>query len=250
MKTKYFVVSDIHGFYSLLLETLAAKGFERNNPNHQLIICGDAFDRGNEAKQLQDFLVELCNEGRLFYICGNHEELLITLVHDLPEIADHVEWTHHASNGTLKTLCQLTDMTISQIKRDPWRAQRYFYNTPFCKTLVNEIIDYAEIGDYIFVHGWIPSFAHLDDWRDANPKEWQEARWWNGMEMWHNKTCREPNKTIVCGHWHCSWGHANYEGSPEFGEGANWEPFVAEGIMAIDACTAYTHKINCIVLEI
>lgn len=253
MTTKYFVVSDVHGFYSILLDTLAVKGFERDNANHHLIICGDAFDRGKEAKQLQDFLVELWQENRLTYVCGNHEDLLVELVYDLPQIADHVEWTHHASNGTVSTLCQLTGMTLSQIKRDPWRAQRYFYNTPFYKILLEAIVDYAELGDYIFVHGWIPSFAHLNDWRDANSKEWREARWWNGMEMWHNKSCRELGKTIVCGHWYCSWGHVMYEDKErytEFDTSANWEPFVADGILAIDRCTAYTHQVNCVVIEI
>ena len=256
MTMKYFVVSDVHGFYSILLETLAAKGFEKDNPNHQLIICGDAFDRGKEAKQLQDFLVELLQQNRLTYICGNHEDLLIQLVYELPQIADHVEWTHHASNGTVSTLCQLTGMTVSQIKRDPWRAQRYFYNTPFYKILLKEIVDYAELGDYIFVHGWIPSFAHLNDWREANSKEWREARWWNGMEMWHNKACREPNKTIVCGHWHCSWGNAMYKNNIApteencFGADADFTPFEAEGILAIDGCVAYTHKMNCVVIDI
>ena len=251
VKIKYFVVSDVHGFYSILMNTLAEKGFDIDNPNHHLIICGDAFDRGKEAKQLQDFLVMLLEQNRLIYICGNHEELLIQLVCELPQIADHVEWTHHASNGTLHTLSQLTGMTISQIKRDPWRAQRYFYNTSLFKTVLPEIIDYAEIGDYIFVHGWIPSFAHLDDFRNANPKEWQEARWWNGMEMWHNRACRVPGKTIVCGHWNCSWGHAyaDSETYTEFGQSANWEPFEREGIIAIDRCTAYTRQMNCIVLE-
>ena len=73
------------------------------------------------------------------------------------------------------------------------------------------------------------------------------------MEMWHNRACREPNKTIVCGHWHCSWGHVMYEDKgkyTEFDASANWEPFAADGILAIDACTAYTQKINCVIIEI
>lgn len=253
---KFFVVSDVHSFYSKLRHTLVDNGFEIGNPSHCLIICGDAFDRGKEAKQLQDFLVKMQEQNRLIYICGNHEDLLMQMVGELPMIADHIEWTHHAGNGTLSTLSQLTGMTVSQIKRDPWRAQEYFANTPFVQKLLPEIVDYAEIGDYIFVHGWIPSYAHLDDFRDASHKDWQEARWWNGMEMWHNKACREPGKTIVCGHWHCSWGHAIYDQQVEpnegncFGSRADFTPFAAEGILAIDGCVAYTHKMNCEVIEV
>lgn len=194
MTTKYFVVSDVHGFYSLLMKALENQGFERDNPTHHLIVCGDAFDRGKEAKQLQDFLVSMQEQNRLIYICGNHEDLMLEMVRDLPQICDHIEYTHHASNGTVSTLRQLTGMTLSQIKRDPYRAIEYFTHTLFYKVLLPEIVDYAEIGDYIFVHGWIPCFSHLNNFRDASNNEWREARWWNGMEMWQNKACREIGK--------------------------------------------------------
>ena len=252
MTMKYFVVSDVHSFYSLLIKALENQGFERHNPDHKLVVCGDAFDRGKEAVKVQDFLVEMQEQNRLIYICGNHEDLLMQMVAELPYIVDHIEYTHHASNGTLSTLSQLTGMTISQIKRDPWRAQEYFSKTPFVKKLLPEIIDYAELGGCVFVHGWIPCFSHLNDWRDASNSEWKEARWWNGMEMWHNKACREPNKTIVCGHWHCSWGHAhdNPKLYDEWGQRANFEPYNREGILAIDGCVAYSGVMNCVVLEI
>lgn len=255
MAIKYFVVSDVHGFHSLLMAALADQGFELDNPNHHLVICGDAFDRGNQAVQMQDFLVFMQRNNRLIYVCGNHEDLLVEMVYDLPRVVDHIEWTHHYSNGTVKTLMQLTGMTLSQIKRDPFRAQEYFFHTAFWKELMPEIVDYAEIGDCVFVHGWIPCFSHLSDWRNASPSEWRDARWWNGMEMWRNKACREPGKTIVCGHWHCSWGHAVAAGlEPNdvncFGSNADFSPFDAEGILAIDGCVAYSGIMNCVVLEI
>ncbi len=60
----------------------------------------------------------------------------------------------------------------------------------------------------------------------------------------------EPNKTIGCGHYHCSYGHSILEGDgEEMGESANFEPYYARGIIAIDACTAYSHKVNRIVIE-
>ena len=60
----------------------------------------------------------------------------------------------------------------------------------------------------------------------------------------------EPNKTIICGHWHCSYGHAKIEGvGSEFDIDADFSPYKAKGIIAIDACTAHSKKINCIVVE-
>jgi hypothetical protein len=35
----------------------------------------------------------------------------------------------------------------------------------------------------------------------------------------------------------------------EFGYDAIWEPYIAEGIIAIDRCTAHTGKVNVVVLE-
>ena len=60
----------------------------------------------------------------------------------------------------------------------------------------------------------------------------------------------EPDKTIVCGHWHTSWGHSRINRScSEWGADAIFTPFYAYGIIAIDACTAYSGKINCIAFD-
>ena len=59
---KYYVVADVHGFYTELMAVLKGKGyFEDKNP-HKLIICGDVFDRGEEAKQMQEFVLDLMNK--------------------------------------------------------------------------------------------------------------------------------------------------------------------------------------------
>ena len=61
---------------------------------------------------------------------------------------------------------------------------------------------------------------------------------------------KEPGKTIVCGHWHCSYGHASIQGKgDESGPFADYSPYYNEGIIAIDACTVISRKVNCIVLE-
>jgi len=89
----------------------------------------------------------------------------------------------------------------------------------------------------------------MDDWREAAVMEWDYARGYNGMLAW-SQGIKEPNKTIVCGHWHCSWGHCNIDGKgTEFGKDADFTPFYGEGIIAIDTCTTLSRKVNCIVLE-
>lgn len=58
------------------------------------------------------------------------------------------------------------------------------------------------------------------------------------------------DKTIVCGHWHASYGHSRIEerGS-EFGPDADFTPYIAPGIIAMDACTAQSGFVNCVVID-
>lgn len=42
---KYFVISDIHIFYTEMMTSLISNVFDIQNPDHKVIICGDAFDR-------------------------------------------------------------------------------------------------------------------------------------------------------------------------------------------------------------
>lgn len=60
----------------------------------------------------------------------------------------------------------------------------------------------------------------------------------------------EYSKTIVCGHWHGSFGHGKYEGrGGEFDNDSDFSPYCAKGILAIDAYTAVSGKVNCIVID-
>ena len=53
---KYFVSADVHGFFDEWIYALEEKRFNMDNPEHMLIVCGDLFDRGNQAKELQAHL--------------------------------------------------------------------------------------------------------------------------------------------------------------------------------------------------
>ena len=47
---KYFAISDMHSFYSIAKKSLDEAGFDPDNENHTLVVCGDIFDRGDETK--------------------------------------------------------------------------------------------------------------------------------------------------------------------------------------------------------
>lgn len=261
---KYYVVSDPHGFYTPLHRALEAVGFFSEREEHRLVVCGDLFDRGGEALQMQDFITGLLHEGRLLYIRGNHEDLMGGM---LQELAAGNAWSilegysHHVSNGTFGTALQLCDMTRTQVKHNPKELVRRMRATPFWRELLPATRNYVETAHYVFVHGWIPCLAdgylfgrphyiYDENWRSASPAAWGTARWQNGMELCCKRRLRVPGKTVVVGHWHTSFGHAViHHRCSEFGKDAILTPFRDGGIIALDACTAHSGFVNCVVLE-
>jgi serine/threonine protein phosphatase 1 len=256
---KYFVVSDVHSFYDAMMNALNKQGFDPENKEHKLIVCGDLFDRGDDTVKVYEFVRSLAEQDRLFYIYGNHEALLFECIHDIAR--GHMK-EYHIKNGTFKTICDFTGLN----KYDLYMGQYGPLNMEEFKAKIIPLMDFidkyavdvAEIGKYIFVHGWIPCDPDKgivpDNWYTGEA-DWEGARWINGMHAWA-KGAKLPGRTIVCGHWHCSWGHSHINlDRKEFpqkdreGWEKSFEPFVEEGIIALDACTAYSGICNCFVLE-
>ena len=238
---KYFVSSDIHGFFNEWQNALTDKGFDLNNPEHKIILCGDLFDRGNQPKEIIDFVLK--HKDKVILIRGNHEDLMEQMIErDFSDYGD-------LCNGTAQTIVDLYP---------EWQISEFDLKKIAKATRLQEVldmcIDYYETKHYIFVHGWIPiienCYLYDSNWRTARKERWEKARWTNPVEMYRYEIY-EPNKTIVCGHWHCSalWHKQNPDEYEEFGDKANFEPFITKNMIAIDACTAYLHKVNVVVLE-
>ena len=260
---RFFVVSDVHSHYSILKKTLDEKGFSLNE-NHILVLLGDAFDRGNEAYETAEFLLLLHNQGKLIYVLGNHEELLIKCLQQLARGDDPIDiaTSYHAINGTWQTLLALANMSEAEAISHPQTLVSRIVSSRVYKELLVSCINYWETNRFVFTHGFIPclekgfspfvSYSYNPDWREAQPEEWSRARWYNGGKLAVESHISEPQKTIVCGHWHTSFYHNKYEkkGS-EWGEDADFTPFYSENgaVIAIDACTATSQSINCLVYD-
>lgn len=270
---KYFVVSDVHSFYDEMMKSLNERGFQVDNPDHYLVVAGDLFDRGPKTRELYDFVNKLGD--RFIYVKGNHEDLLEDCVADI--VSRRSISSHHFGNGTVRTVaafCDCSEWEIGETRRSEEIKQLVYTKTlPVLNFIATKAKDYVELGDYTVVHGWIPTIDEnlspfskkplrlaprewWDNQEDYSSKDlWKEARWTNGMQAWKDG-CVIPDKTIICGHWHCSWGWSyldqEYKEFPPKGR-KGWEnsfqPYIKSGIMAIDACTAYSGIVNCIVLE-
>ncbi len=255
---RYYVVTDIHSFYTEFMKALEEKGFFEDTEPHKLIICGDIYDRGKEAVKLQEFILDLLAKDEIILIKGNHEDLTLKLLNEWHK-KSYLQY-HHYSNGTIDTVCQLTGSTEEELYRCPEEVGRRLLKNDYIQKIIPAMLNYYETEHYIFVHGWIPcvhfqygkeinEYFPLDDWRNAGQDEWDRARWINGMEAAHEGIIEE-GKTIVCGHWHCSFGHAHYENDGgEFDNNPNFEPYYGDGVIGLDACTAVSKKVNCIVID-
>ena len=260
---KYYVVSDIHGYYDQLIRALEAAGFFGETQPCKLIVCGDLLDRGSQANELIAFMLELLQKGQLIYVLGNHEDLLVQCLQEIArsgayDIAQGC--SHHYRNKTWDTLLQISAMSEVDACNHSELLVRSVVQSAFYEKLLPAGVDYYETPHYIFTHGWIPCvtkgywpnyrYAAHPNWREAGAEEWHRARWHNGMELACKHSITEPGKTIVCGHYHTSYGHACIAHTcGEWDADADFSPFAANGILAIDGCTAYSGRVNCVVIE-
>lgn len=254
----YFVCSDIHGFFTEWMVALEEAGFQRENPEHILLVLGDVFDRGEEAVKVFWFLKNLPKERKIL-VRGNHESLLIELyLKGWPSSYD-------VSNGTLDTLKQIA----KESKEGPIDFNDFFENQLIDFVIDwlqgEEWIDFYETPHYIFVHAFIPlleeegELVYNPDWRNASFKSWEAARWrcpWEDYALGCFKPEEEKGKTLVCGHWHTSdfYNHLDYAGQPEKKldiktDNPIYRSKKFPGLIGLDACTALTRKVNVLALK-
>lgn len=235
-KKKIFVVSDVHGFYTLLKEGLDKAGFEPDNEEHLLVCCGDYFDRGEENYEVLKYFERLKHK---VLLRGNHEDLLLELLETGQVLP------HNYINGTMQTLKNF----FGKYSIDPLTDQIDFSGKTrmvdrVCE-FISETINYYETKNYVFVHGWLPENGDTAQKRQNVSDEcWEEARWCKWTEYY---TGERPlnDKILVCGHMPTFFSSKFDSSRPR--ECA--DIFYGEGLIAIDAGTKDSNQVNVLVLE-
>lgn len=285
MKT-YFVTSDLHSYITPLEEALTEVGFEYDNPDHILIVCGDIFDRGFDTLEVYKLLSTLAVE-RLILIRGNHERLYLELLEkDLPE-------SHDYSNGTVRTFCTIADASeetvtsyfyfsagirdSAQITKQITAAWKKIKNK-VGKSLITQFIkssrwlNYYELGNYIFVHSFIPlrlkkcsetKWMHnwplsripekllepLPYWRTKSADyQWDDASWGCPYKLFKAGLFdKELNKNKILV---CGHWHTSafHLAFEEDPRLEDYSIYRGKNLIALDACTAKTKKTNVLVL--
>ena len=227
---KYFVVSDIHSFYTELKRALDKADINKRNKDHTLIVCGDIFDRGPDTLSVYKFLTSIPKK-RCILIKGNHELLYGELLEkSFPE-------SHDFSNHTVDTFCQIAGYSPEILTSKYWRdlgdvpyerIQQAWQEiitevkqSPITAWLQSDRWKYwHEVGNYIFVHSFIPlknldhmpayytynrKFEYFKDWREtANNFELEDATWGCPYQQYLDGYFKEEaanGKVLVCGHW-------------------------------------------------
>ncbi len=235
-KKKLFVVSDIHGHYTLLKDALNKVGFDKDNPEHLLICCGDYFDRGRENLDVLKFFERLKHK---VLLRGNHEDLLLKLLQTGKVLP------HNYINGTMQTL---TDF-FGKYSIDPVDDTIDFSGKTrmvdrVCD-FIDETINYFATENYVFVHGWLPEKVKTtDELKKVSDSDWEQSRWIKWIEKYDGLRPLE-DKELVCGHVPTFYANK----FDKHRDKNDYEIFYGNGIIAIDAGTFDTKHVNVLVLE-
>ena len=257
---KYFVTSDIHGYFSEFKKALDDAGFDYNNKEHILVVCGDLFDRGSEALEVYKYIKGLPRNRRIL-IRGNHDYLFVNLFNkDKPDISD-------IEDGTFDTMCQLAscnELSFEELKKKEVIKEvvNFIKGDDFCY--------YKEIGKYIFTHSFIPlgikeTCTNIDD-PDIDEDLYYDPAWrkiddelllkkcsydsaWRKYRAGYFKEEAKNGKILVCGHTHGYEFYRHIDGVVFEGKNYDFSIYKKDDLINLDGNVEKSGKINVLVID-
>ena len=190
---KYFILSDIHAQYNLLLNALKKSKFDMEDDSHVLIIAGDILDRGEQGDDVIRFIEKLIIKNRVQAVIGNHDIFLIDVLNGEFNL-DTISWNIN-KNGFITTLklgwdtrkhFKLNIKNLDTIRKNFLEMYPVFSNW-----LINNPI-FLEYPKHVIVHAFL-DFS-LENWRDTDRKF---AVW---ERRYNDKIPDYFNKTLIFGH--------------------------------------------------
>ena len=168
---RLFAISDIHGcfkpFYEIVVNTINLK------KSDQLILLGDYIDRGDQSKEVIDFIIDLHKGGfNITPLTGNHEVMLCEAYYnqDLLPL-----WLMNSGMSTLLSF------GIQDIREMDNHYLEFFTTLEYYKILDN----------FVFVHAGFDDLA-------TNPFSDKQSMIWECRLSYHNPML--SGKTIIHGH--------------------------------------------------
>lgn len=248
---KIFACSDLHGHFLQFFRNLKEAGYDRNNENHLLVVCGDIFDRGKENYDIYEYLKTLTDEKKAIVIKGNHDVMLIEYLN-----GTSISPWNYMMNGTNETLADFLHQTlpfetwcIFQKIDNPtygdfatWiEIARNEINNEYPELLpwLESLPYYYETDNYIFTHGMIDGAC--EDWQKSN---WKECVWAKPEDFFN--TIVNTDKKVVVGHINCDLlRELNNQ------EQDNNSIYIREDgkVIGLDTCTVMTKEVNVLVID-
>lgn len=256
---KIFAISDVHGHFKEMKSALIKNGFDENNNEHMLVVCGDIFDRGDESLQVYHYLKDLTDKGKAIVLKGNHEPFFINWLKgdNLP-----FNYLRNGMSHTVDSFLERTDAFVSYclIDKNCELSQSAFED--FSEIARKEILEnepelldwlenlpyYYETEHFIFTHASIDT--DVEDWHKPyceyyGYRDWDACIWDDGS--FFGLPIRNTDKTIVIGHF--DTGHLR----ELHGIGnCNDHSILTRNdnkVIALDACTILTKEVNVLVVD-
>ena len=259
-KVKYFITSDEHGCYDEMKIAELKEKYDENNPNHHRVSLGDFSDRGSQTKELYLYYKRLCDEGKATVLLGNHGLFLQGFLEGDDQSFNFLRnglresiYSFLGSDGeTFERWCLFNETEACSESYYEWSVyarktinKKYPELLPWLKSLPR----YIETKNYIGVHGAIDT--RVPDWHHPhcirhNLIDW-DALDFNDGSFFGESICN-TEKTVIIGHFGTSTLRKMYE---IYGDK---DPFgilyrVDGRVIAIDATTNYSGKVNMLVIE-
>ena len=258
---KYFVFSDVHGEVDALMASLREAGYDHNNPNHILVSCGDAFDRGPASKEVFDLCL---NKKNTIRIKGNHDCFLEEFL-DKGSDGEFVLFNilHNGLGATISSFCSTIDFS-NPFNLDTLDQCRGIQRFRQVKEMLKDMPLYFETEHFIFCHAGLN--PKLPNWKDTDEH----------FMLWDIEHSCDPipstDKMVVIGHHHAfrvknqlieRGAHpeditgAYYFNKIDqeqkkilfYGNKDENSPFKHRNKIALDGLTNLTHKVNVMVVE-
>jgi len=205
---RILAIGDIHGCYPKLVKLI--EKIKLNPEKDLLVFLGDYIDRGDQSKEVVDYLVDLKKKlPSAIFLLGNHEQMLL-------DYLNRRNINPFLVNGGKKTLSSYfgdSRLFSDQDLRFEFPSEHldFFYS----------LSPYYELEDYIFVHAGL---------RDGIPSEQQELSdlLWIREDFYFSEF--NFGKTII-------FGHTPFQ-----------QPFIYKKKIGIDTGAAYGNKLTCVEL--
>lgn len=162
MAQRLIAIGDIHGCQKALVTLLEAID---PTDGDTVVTLGDYVDRGPDSRGVIDTLIDLGDRTQLVGILGNHEEMMMEVLH---HGGSHLAWLRHGGVETLESYGFDGDLN---------------FLPPEHQNFLDSLGDYYSAGDFFFTHA---------AYNPEMPLEQQDVE----MLRWHSLTTGIPSAHI------------------------------------------------------